>query len=152
MRAQIVTLSLVFTLSACGGDGGMGPDMNDPGDNNGGGGNTPSRTIKAEPSFASDIQEIFDRKSCGSSMCHGSALQAGLDLRSGNSYADLVNVTATQVSMNRVTPFDPAASYLLKKLDGTQTVGARMPLGGTVLDSIDMQNIKNWISNGAESN
>jgi hypothetical protein len=54
--------------------------------------------------------------------------------------------------MNRVTPFDPAASYLLTKLEGNQTVGARMPLGAAALDSIDIQNIKNWISNGAESN
>ncbi len=69
-----------------------------------------------------------------------------------NSYTNLVNVTATQVSMNRVTPFDPAASYLLTKLEGNQTVGARMPLGAAALDSIDIQNIKNWISNGAESN
>jgi len=27
-----------------------------------------------------------------------------------------------------------------------------MPLGGTPLDAIDMQNIKNWINKGAKNN
>jgi hypothetical protein len=152
MRFGTFTFSLVLFLGACGGDSGTGPEEIDPGDIPGGGSNTPSRVVKATPSFANDIQEIFDRKSCGSSACHGSSQQAGLDLRSGNSYNSLVNVTATQVNMNRVTPFDPVASYLLVKVEGRQTVGARMPLGSTVLDSIDIQNIRNWIGNGAEAN
>jgi hypothetical protein len=37
------------------------------------------------------------------------------------------------------------------KLEGTAP-GQRMPQGGVPLDSIDMQNIINWINQGAANN
>jgi hypothetical protein len=129
----------------------MGPED----DNNGvggGTGNTDTRVIKAQPSFANDIQEIFNRRGCTSSSCHGTSQQAGLDLRSGSSYGNLVNVDATQESKLRVRPGNANDSYLVIKLEGRQTAGARMPIGGSALDNIDLTNIKNWINNGAENN
>lgn len=153
MRRISYALPLVaaLTISACGGGGDpVGPD----GDNNGGGGNgnTVTRVVKAQPSFADDIQEIFNRRSCASSNCHGTAQEAGLDLRSGNSYGNLVGVQATQEDVVRVVPLNANDSYLVIKLENRQTVGVRMPIGGAALDSIDLTNIKNWINNGAESN
>jgi hypothetical protein len=35
------------------------------------------------------------------------------------------------------------------KLEGRQTVGGRMPQTGSPLDSIDLTNVRNWISQGA---
>jgi hypothetical protein len=47
---------------------------------------------------------------------------------------------------------DPDDSYLVKKLEGRQSVGARMPLNGAALDNTDLSNIRNWISQGAKNN
>jgi hypothetical protein len=147
-----LTLSLAvaaaLTLGACG-DGGTGPD--DGG--NSGGNNTPSRQILADPSFATNIQEIFNRRGCASGSCHGSGTQsAGLNLSSGSSYASLVNVTSTQVAVARVIPGNANDSYLIVKVEGRQTVGNRMPPGASALDNIDLTNLKNWIAQGAKNN
>ena len=115
------------------------------------GGNT-SRTVKTDPSFANDIQEIFNRRGCSGSSCHGSAQSAGLDLRTGNAYGSLVGVTATQSSLKRVEAGDAAASYVVVKVEGNQTTGGQMPLGGQPLDATDLQNIKNWINQSAKNN
>ncbi len=149
MRRISYTLPLVaaLTVSACGGGG----SPTGPGDGgNGGNGNT--RVIKAAPSFANDIQEIFNRRGCTASSCHGSAQSAGLNLRAGSSYANLVGVDATSESKVRVIPGNADQSYLVIKLEGRQSVGARMPLGGAALDNIDLANIKNWINQNAVNN
>ncbi len=148
MRRISYTLPLVaaLTVSACGGGSPTGPD-----DGNGSG-NNGTRVIKAAPSFANDIQEIFNRRGCTASSCHGSAMSVGLDLRSGSSYAKLVNVEATQEPIIRVIPGNADQSYLVIKLEGRQSVGARMPLGGAALDNIDLANIKNWINQNAVNN
>ena len=141
-----LALALALTLSACG-DSGTGPD-----DGDGGNGNGTTRQILADPSFASVIQEIFNRKGCASGSCHGSAAQAGLNLSSGNAYANLVGVQATQAGVNRVIPGNANDSYLIVKVEGRQTVGQRMPVGGSNLDNIDLTNLKNWINRGAKNN
>ncbi len=111
------------------------------------------RVVKATPSLATDIQEIFDRRGCSSGACHGAAQQAGLSLSSAAaSFASLVGVTATSEPIVRVIPNDADNSYIVIKLEGRQTVGARMPLGGGQIDTIDLNNIKNWINTGAPNN
>lgn len=130
----------------------IGCSSNDtPTSPNGGGGGT-TRTIKADPSYATDIQEIFDRKGCTASNCHGSTQQSGLDLRTGTSYSQLVNVPVVQTSGTRVIPNDAQNSYLVIKVEGRQSVGTQMPQLGTALDSIDITNIRNWIDQGAKNN
>ena len=147
-RFVLVTLTAALTLAACGDDGptGVGGD----GD---GGGETTQRTIKAEPSFASDINEIFQRRGCATSGCHGSGA-GGLTLTSSANanYAALVGVQATSEVFPLVDPNNAANSYLVIKTEGTQSVGQRMPLGSSALDNIDQTNIRNWIENGAPSN
>lgn len=71
-----------------------------------------------------------------------------------NAHANLVNRAATGApNETRVIPGNAAGSYLVKKLEGAAgIVGARMPLGGSPLDSIDMNNIRNWINQGAKNN
>ncbi len=150
MRRISYALPLVAALglSACGGGNPTGPN-----DGNGNGnGNNDTRVIKAAPSFANDIQEIFNRRGCTASSCHGSAMSVGLDLRAGSSYAKLVNVEATQEPIIRVIPGNADQSYQVIKLEGRQSVGARMPFGGAALDNIDLTNIKNWINQNAVNN
>ena len=146
-RTLSFPLSVVaaLALGACG-DSGTGPDPN-PG---GGGGGDP-RVVVADPAFGAVIQEIFTRKGCTASSCHGSAQSAGMSLTTSNAYANLVNVMATQSSVARVIPGDAAASYLIVKVEGRQSVGGRMPLGGSPLDNIDLTNLKNWINQGAKN-
>ena len=148
LRTPSLPVLLIFALGACGSDSGTGPDY---GDGNGSG-NGDTRTILPDPSFTSVIQEIFNRKGCTASSCHGSSQQAGLNLASGSSYANLVNVQATQSTAARVIPGDANGSYLVVKVEGRQTVGARMPLSGSPLDNIDLTNLKNWITQGAKNN
>ena len=111
-----------------------------------------TRMIDADPSFSTTIQDVFERSSCTSSGCHGSAQAAGLDLRRGASLASLVGVPASSESFPRVAPGDPDNSYLVIKLEGRQSVGSRMPLSRAALDEIDLTNIRNWIAQGAKDN
>lgn len=109
-------------------------------------------TAKANPSFANDIQPIFN-SNCAIAGCHDSATaQAGLILAQGQAYGNLVNVDSTrEPDKKRVLPSDADNSYLVIKLEGRQTVGGRMPVGGSI-SAVDLQNIKNWINNGAPNN
>jgi hypothetical protein len=138
-RYRILTAAVCLALAACG-DNGTGPEDDE------------TRMIVDDPSFASVVQDIFDRRGCASGSCHGSAQAAGLDLRSGSSYGNLVNVTATQSAASRVIPGNAQDSYLIIKVEGRQTVGSRMPIGGAALDNIDLTNLKNWINQGAKNN
>jgi len=154
-RRRQIFFSLVVCsfLAACGGsDGPTDPIVDDGGNGNTGG---TARTIKAMPSFAQDIQEIFTRNGCTASGCHGGG-EGGLTLGSSASanHANLVGVTSATSGQVRVVANDAAASYLVKKLEGTQGSGngSRMPLGGSTLDNIDLTNIKNWINTGAANN
>ena len=120
-------------------------------------GGTPSdtRTIKANPSFANDITEIFTRRGCASSNCHGNGA-GGLTISTSGSanHARLVNVTSPMSGEVYVIPNDAQNSYLVKKLENRQGSGngSRMPVGGSALDNVDLTNIKNWINTGAQNN
>ena len=112
----------------------------------------PPVTVKDDPSFASDIQVVFTA-SCALSGCHNASASAGLNLSQGQAYNNLVNVLSTQEPPKvRVVPNDATNSYLVIKLEGRQTVGGRMPLGGSALNANHIQNIKNWINKGAKDN
>jgi hypothetical protein len=150
--STLVTLAVAIVFAACGGsDSPSGPGG---GNNGGGGGGGTTREIKANPSFASDIREIFSRNGCTASGCHGDGT-GGLTLgaSAAGDHAMLVGVpSSSEPTFNRVTPNDATNSYLVIKLEGRQTVGARMPRGGSPLDNIDITNVKNWINTGAPNN
>jgi len=142
LRSIVPTLALMALLTAC---------IGTPTDEGG-----TSRVILANPSFATNIQEIFGRRGCTAANCHGSALSGGLGLATAAaSYLNLVNVAAVAVNgppgLDRVKPNDIAASYLWLKVSGT-TAGTRMPQGAAALDATDLGNIQNWINTGAPNN
>jgi hypothetical protein len=143
LLSVLVIVSLGLAGAACGGSDPVGSGGGPPGG---------GREIKADPSFSSDIQEIFTRKGCTASSCHGSASQGGLDLRASAAYGELVNVAAQGEAKTLVIPGDAQNSYLVIKLEGRQSFGSRMPEGGTPLDNIDLSNVRNWITQGAKNN
>lgn len=70
-----------------------------------------------------------------------------------DTFAALVNVASLEVSsLKRVSPNDADNSYIIQKLEGTQTVGARMPFGGPYLTQAQIDDIKGWINAGALNN
>ncbi len=112
---------------------------------------TSPSVVKEDPSFSADIQPIFTAN-CALSGCHNLTAQAGLNLLQGQAYSNLYNVSSTQVNTKkRVLPNDADNSYLVIKIEGKQTVGSKMPLGGSLSDT-NIQLIKNWINKGAKDN
>jgi uncharacterized protein (TIGR03118 family) len=86
--------------------------------------------------------------------CHtgvGSALPGAMNLSSASaSLASLVNVASLEVgTLKRVLPGDPNNSYIVQKLEGTQTVGVRMPATGVFLDQPTIDKVRAWIQAGA---
>jgi len=97
--------------------------------------------------------EVFT-PSCAVSGCHtGGSPPQGLNLSAGQTFGNTVNVPASEVpSLDRIEPGDPDASYLVRKVEGTASVGGRMPLGGPPLSNSQIQAIRDWVSAGAEDN
>ena len=108
----------------------------------------PSETLTA-------LQSEFFSPTCALAGCHsaGSA-QAGMSLAAGQSFGNLVNVPSSQISsFNRVTPFDPENSYLIKKLRGDSDIsGDRMPRSGNFLTAAELARFVTWINEGALNN
>jgi len=143
-------LVLSFALAGCGGDGPTDPVGSSNGNNNGGGSGSP--TVKSDPSFSVDVFDVFTRNGCTASGCHGGG-QGGLTMTSAaTTYTNLVNVASPTTGEVRVIPGNATDSYLVKKLEGRASAGVRMPAGGSPLDATDLQNIKNWINQGAKNN
>jgi len=93
--------------------------------------------------------EIFSDICAG---CHPP--NAGMDLREGETYGSLVNVSSTQQpALKRVLPGNPADSYIIRKLEGAAGIsGSRMPQGGPFLSPATIQRVKDWILAGAPNN
>ena len=85
------------------------------------------------------------------SECHGPAFaSAGLRLDEAVSFSAIVGVASTEVpTLSRIEPGDPDNSYLIQKIEGTQAIGAQMPLGGPPLPPETMAFFREWVSNGA---
>lgn len=108
--------------------------------------------------YESEIQDIWDGISTGGvtpcTNCHiGSFPAQGLNLSAPGSHGQLVNVLSTLpgVSLPLVNPFNAFDSFLIHKVEGSQSVGAQMPQGGPPFLSLALiQAIRDWIDNGAE--
>ena len=143
MKTLFLLTSLVMAISACGGYGSSSSNNDD--------------TTTVEATLSSIQTNIFTPK-CATSGCHSSSTASnGLSLAEGESFGELVAIPSQDIpTVNRVTPANPGASYLINKLEGTQTsvggAGAQMPRGGSPLDTGDIQAIKDWITAGAENN
>ena len=117
------------------------------------GGDFVATFVVQAPVTLDEIQAaVFDQSCSG---CHSGptsgSLPSGLDLSTAdNSFAALVGIDSIQVpSLSRVAAGDPDNSYLVQKLEGTAAVGGQMPLGGTPLDPTTIEDIRQWIADGA---
>jgi uncharacterized protein (TIGR03118 family) len=93
--------------------------------------------------------------------CHDGSAPAGGPLpgsmnlsNAAASYAALVGVASLeQPAVLRVSPGNPDASYLVRKVEGAASIsGSRMPLGGPFLDTATIAQIRSWIGSGAPDN
>ena len=71
-------------------------------------------------------------------------------LEPDRAYAMIVNVKSVEnASLNRITPGDPANSYLYRKITGAGITGDRMPQGGPYLSDAQISLVRDWIRRGA---
>ena len=86
--------------------------------------------------------------------CHLNGGAAGG--RSWDDYADMFQQSLAVPALQEVEPGDPAASYLLHKINGTQATvggtGVQMPRGRPPLSAPDRAMIEAWIAGGAPEN
>ena len=109
-------------------------------------------------SLSGHVQPIFSA-SCASFGCHGNTSpQQGMNLSLDSTYTYTVNVASVEVpAMDRIEPGNPATSYLVHKINGTQaTVGgggtATMPSGAPQLPLQTRRMIARWVTEGALDN
>lgn len=108
-------------------------------------------------SFGAIQTAIFNAKGCTASACHdGNGPQAGLNLTTGNSYAEIVNVTAQSGGgLKLVLPGDATNSYLYRKVSaktrpGSFSIsGSPMPVVGSALSDDQLTALALWIDAGA---
>ena len=115
-------------------------------------------TPNLEPTFSSIQRDIFDNGDSSGRVaciqCHNAvgAFFSGLDLRSTVSYGNLVGRPSRgNPSATRVIPGDPQNSYLVRKLEGRDIVGAQMPLTPPHLIPGQIAVIRRWIELGAQN-
>jgi hypothetical protein len=108
--------------------------------------------------LSTDIQPIFTA-SCAVSGCHvGSSPPEGMNLSQGMTFANTVDVKSRQSALDRVEPSNPDLSYLVHKIQGTQSnpgVGGtlnRMPRNTNPLPQSQIDLIRLWITEGAKNN
>lgn len=139
----IIICSVGLFLTSCGGsttgtNGGGGSD-----DGSGGGGSS----IGTDPTF-SNVQQIF-QQSCGGGGCHINTTTKGVKL---DTYDNVMNSEGTQYGKLVVQPDSADASPLVDKIEANPKYGARMPKGGSYLSDSRIQQIRDWINNGAKDN
>ncbi|MFA5941841.1 MAG: hypothetical protein WC809_21030 [Sinimarinibacterium sp.] len=136
MKYRFVWAVVGAALAACGG---------------GGGGSAAPEPDELQPTIESIQAQVFSPR-CATSGCHrGVGAQEGLRLEDAQtSYDNLVDVASRQApSLRRVEPGSPDTSYLIDKLEGTQTSGDRMPQGQASLSADTIAVIRQWIADGA---
>ncbi|MEM1450470.1 MAG: c-type cytochrome domain-containing protein [Planctomycetota bacterium] len=108
-------------------------------------------TVPETVTLSGEVQPILTTSCTG---CHsGGAPASGLNLSSGVTHGATVGVASTGIpTMNLITAGDPNASYLIDKIEGTQTVGVRMPPSGAPLTPTQITLIRVWTTDGALDN
>ena len=105
--------------------------------------------LNLEPAFSS-IYNGF-AQSCAFSSCHGepNPMQGlSFDEDQESVHAHLLGPSNQQPEYNLVEPGNSDGSWLVMKLEGTATVGDRMPQGNP-LSQADIDAVRDWISAGA---
>lgn len=116
---------------------------------------SPSDPLGGEPidptaTFTRVQNEVFT-PTCATIGCHHPlGQQSQLVLTPDVAYTQSVNRPAVQVAaLMRVTPNDPANSYLYRKIIGAGITGDRMPQGLPPLSDGQIRLVRDWIRRGA---
>jgi hypothetical protein len=106
--------------------------------------------IDPTATFTRVQNEIFT-PTCGQLGCHDPlGRQESMILSPGRAYAMTVGVASIETpNLKRVTPSDPANSYLYRKITGAGITGDRMPQGGPFLTDTQIKLVRDWIRRGA---
>jgi len=118
------------------------------------GDDTPTTPSPTAPTLTMIQTQIFDP---GCSGCHtdaGRSPSAGLNLKAGSAFSNLVNVTSSNnPPAVRVIPGNASSSYLVQKIEGAAgIVGVRMPRNSNPLSDAQIKMIRDWITAGALNN
>ncbi len=98
---------------------------------------------------------VIERAGCANSLCHGEAAEGGLDLSPGVAYRNLVGALSQASSLRRVSPREPAESFLYQKLSaktfpGSYNIsGSPMPSSGPAISAGALEALRLWIEAGA---
>jgi hypothetical protein len=135
-RALVFTVALAFV--ACG-------KLKEP--TSAGGSGDP---IDPTATFTRVQNEVFT-PTCTKLGCHDLlGRQEDQVLTASQSYNQIVNRPSVEMpSLSRVTPLDPANSYLYRKITGAGITGDRMPQGGPFLSDAQIKLVRDWIRRGA---
>jgi hypothetical protein len=117
-------------------------------------------------SFANDVMPIFGQ-SCAFSTCHGSSTGPANGVFLGKDaarvYTAIVDVRGDELqTMPFVKAGDPRASYLMRKMDGSQcaldaqcaggSCQSSMPKNESLLEVAQRDIVRRWIAQGAKQN
>jgi hypothetical protein len=105
----------------------------------------------ADGGFQAGVVPVFQHYCVA---CHLTGEEPGnLALNPADAYQNLVGRNSVESPLVRVKPGSSEDSYLMRKIEGTHLKaggkGARMPLGGPVLDETSIAIIRAWIVAGA---
>jgi hypothetical protein len=106
--------------------------------------------IDTTATFTRVQNEVFT-PTCTKIGCHDLlGRQSEQVLVAGQSYNQVVNHPSVEMpGLMRVTPLDPANSYLYRKITGSGITGDRMPQGGPYLTDAQIKLVRDWIRRGA---
>ncbi len=137
-----LALAAILLLSACGSGGGDGDSAGPP---------ACTVVFGTDPAWITIRDSVF-APTCATSICHsGGSPAAGLNLEPANSHNIVCRPSGQILTLNLIQPFDPDASYLIKKVRGDpDIVGVQMPKGGPSLDAATIQSIETWVIAGAK--
>jgi len=93
--------------------------------------------------------EVFP--TCTSITCHDTiGRSSDMILLPNVAYTNIVNRPSVEMpQLNRITPNDPANSYLYRKITGAGITGERMPLNKPPLSEAQIKLVRDWIRRGA---
>lgn len=111
-----------------------------------------SQALGTTVSFKNNVQPIFNRY-CAANGCHAGSQNNGMNLSSGSSYSQIVNVQSYDApGYKLVDPFKADSSVIYLKITHNPIAGIGMPYGQAFIPDSNIQTIKSWINQGAKNN